>query len=178
MIFLVSGERKRDAAAPSMPVIPSKKAKLEGSVASKVDDSWEQTAIDCDPSDLVASIGRAMENDDRTKARNLFCGGLKLVRKGKSDKILWLALMLVAKQWPNVRRSLLNNQTIKVQLNNSGPLLKNTIFTACCCRSRCFVQLAAGQSKEPAGDCACCLRANESSAGSAPLARTSSLGLC
>lgn len=102
-IFIVSGERKREAAAPSMPVLPSKKAKLEGTAASKVDDSWEQTAIDCDPSDLVASIGRAMENEDRAKARGLFCGGLKLLRKGKSDKILWLALMLVAKQWPHVR---------------------------------------------------------------------------
>jgi hypothetical protein len=103
MMVPVSGDRKREAAAPSMPVLPSKKAKLEGSVASKIDDSWEQTAIDCDPSDLVASIGRAMENEDRVKARSLFCGGLKLLRKGKSDKILWLALMLIAKQWPSVR---------------------------------------------------------------------------
>jgi len=85
-----------------MPVLPSKKAKIDGSLSLKGDDSWEQMAIECDPSDLVASIGRSMENEDRIKARGLFCGALKLLRKGKTDKILWLALMLIAKQWPQV----------------------------------------------------------------------------
>jgi hypothetical protein len=152
-----------------MPVLPSKKAKLEGSVASKIDDSWEQTAIDCDPSDLVASIGRAMENEDRVKARSLFCGGLKLLRKGKSDKILWLALMLIAKQWPSVR----------IIVKSHLQLLKAClyIFIDCYCRSGRFVQLAEGQSKKP-GDRACCLPANESPAGSTPLAGTSGLDLC
>ncbi|KAF4517621.1 hypothetical protein B566_EDAN002852 [Ephemera danica] len=102
-------ERKREHPPGSSSGLPAKKPKVESSSRSgdnspsaAAADSWELVAIDCEASELVSSVSRAMDKEDTSTARALICGAIKLIRnqRAKPDKVLYLGLMYLATMMP------------------------------------------------------------------------------
>lgn len=124
-------DRKRDAPTPPSSIV-SKKPKLSGlpgtsqtaTVTSSATSSshsrsfdgsgsqhqeyWEQVARDCDSADLVQSVLAAIDKQDSDTVVALICGAIKSLIQRRTESILSLSLVYLAK----LRPTLFCNETV------------------------------------------------------------------
>lgn len=105
----VDRERKREGTI--LAAVPSKKSKLSSTLlgrgpptgssssGSSTTDTWEALALECDPSDLVATVLEAVDADDSDKMVGYICGAIKLLRsqRQKPDAVTYMNLGYLAK---------------------------------------------------------------------------------
>ncbi|GAB0098046.1 Integrator complex subunit 1 [Sergentomyia squamirostris] len=104
-------ERKRDLAGSSSAGGTSGTLAKKGRLSVKPMekplgemDLWEQSAIDCEPVELVASVFAAIDLQDSDTLIGLLCGGIKLMTSARhqQDHILLLSLLYLSKLRPNL----------------------------------------------------------------------------
>lgn len=126
----IVADRKRDAPTPPSSNV-SKKPKLSGlpgasqsSAASSTSSSsshsrpfdgssshmeyWEQVARECEPADLVHSVLAAIDMQDSDTVVALICGAIKSLIQRRTESILSLSLVYLAK----LRPTLFCNETV------------------------------------------------------------------
>ncbi|XP_059607685.1 integrator complex subunit 1 [Phlebotomus argentipes] len=103
-------ERKRDLSGSSGSSAGPLTKKGRLSVGKPVEkplgemDLWEQSALECEPVELVASVFAAIDLQDSDTLIGLLCGSIKLMAstRHQPDNILLLSLLYLAKLRPNL----------------------------------------------------------------------------